>query len=366
MQILKMDFQSQSAPPVVPVVQQDSKSRFIGIALYDGGVPYEAPENVTYTVQYHGPGPNNIGWYDTICIGDDSHAAVTVDSNSKHIVTLELAEQALRTSGDVRVNLCAMTDTGYMLRTFDIIARVNAAAYPEPAAVASYFYVVNLKSVQWLEWVTACQEAQRKADLAAESAASDAAAAQKEARSSASSAAESKASASKSKEYAAEAKAYSDDVKQKIEDTLQDYTGGYYRSYTLTLPAGSWEALPQPIGIYGYACSVPVEGCTSNMIPFAAPEMTDADTAAAARMAGVVQTLDGSVCFFAASPAAEDIHMLLTLLAKGSAAADPASKETLGLVQVGDNINVTSKGVISTAVASDDEITALMQDIFKE
>ena len=35
MQILKMDFQSQSAPPVVPVMQSDAQSRFIGIALYN-------------------------------------------------------------------------------------------------------------------------------------------------------------------------------------------------------------------------------------------------------------------------------------------------------------------------------------------
>mgnify|MGYP000814250508 CR=1 FL=1 len=40
MQILKMDFQSQSAPPVVPVMQSDAQSRFIGIALYNGGTPY--------------------------------------------------------------------------------------------------------------------------------------------------------------------------------------------------------------------------------------------------------------------------------------------------------------------------------------
>ena len=44
MQILKMDFQSQSAPPVVPVMQSDAQSRFIGMALYNGGTPYKAPE----------------------------------------------------------------------------------------------------------------------------------------------------------------------------------------------------------------------------------------------------------------------------------------------------------------------------------
>lgn len=57
MQILKMDFQSQSAPPVVPVMQSDAQSRFIGMALYNGGTPYKAPEGAVYTVQYRGEGP---------------------------------------------------------------------------------------------------------------------------------------------------------------------------------------------------------------------------------------------------------------------------------------------------------------------
>ena len=48
MQILKIDFQSQSAPPVVPVMQSDAQSRFIGMALYNGGTPYKAPEGAAY------------------------------------------------------------------------------------------------------------------------------------------------------------------------------------------------------------------------------------------------------------------------------------------------------------------------------
>ena len=68
MQILKMDFQSQSAPPVVPVMQSDAQSRFIGMALYNGGTPYKAPEGAVYTVQYRGEGANNFGWYDQILL----------------------------------------------------------------------------------------------------------------------------------------------------------------------------------------------------------------------------------------------------------------------------------------------------------
>ena len=167
MQILKMDFQSQSTPPVVPVMQSDAQSRFIGIALYDGGAPYAAPENAAYTVQYHGPGPNNMGWYDTITLSSGTRKAVTVDSTNKNIITLELAEQALRVNGNVFINLCVVTSTGYMLHTFPILCRVTGAAYVDPVAVQSFFYVSGITSEQWLAYVTACQDAQKRAEAAA-------------------------------------------------------------------------------------------------------------------------------------------------------------------------------------------------------
>lgn len=167
MQTLKMDFQSQSTPPVVPVMQSDAQSRFIGITLYNGGVPYETPEGASYTVQYRGPGANNMGWYDTIQLSSGTRKAVIVDSASKNVVTLELAEQALRVNGNVFVNLCVVTNTGYMLKTFPILCRVTGAAFPDTVAVQSFFYVTGITSEQWLAYVTACQDAQKRAEDAA-------------------------------------------------------------------------------------------------------------------------------------------------------------------------------------------------------
>ena len=167
MQILKIDFQSQSAPPVVPVMQSDAQSRFIGMALYNGGTPYKAPEGAVYTVQYRGEGANNFGWYDQILTTSGKHAAVTVDADNAHIITLELAEQALRRPGDVHVNLCVMgPDTGYELRSFDIIVRVGGAAYPDDVAVQSYFFVTGVSSSSWLSYVSTCLEAQQAAKKA--------------------------------------------------------------------------------------------------------------------------------------------------------------------------------------------------------
>lgn len=167
MQTIKMDFQSQSTPPVVPVMQSDSQSRFIGLTLYDGGVPYSAPSGAVYTVEYHGQGANNIGWYDTIQLSSGTRKAVVVSSSSPNVVTLELAEQALRVNGEVKISLCVVNNTGYKLNTFPIICRVTGAPYVDPVSVRSYFYVTGLTSEQWMAYVTACQDAQKRAEDAA-------------------------------------------------------------------------------------------------------------------------------------------------------------------------------------------------------
>lgn len=235
MQILKMDFQSQSAPPVVPVMQSDAQSRFIGIALYNGGTPYAAPDGAVYTVQYRGEGANNFGWYDQILTASGKHAAVTVDADSPHIVTLELAEQALRRPGDVHVNLCVMgPDTGYELRTFDIIVRVGGAAYPDDVAVQSYFFVTGVSSSSWLSYVSTCLEAQQAAKKAVTLAENSATTAKKAAASASADAKNAQDNASSAKEAADQITFIANGCKGYY-STAQDLRDAYP-----TAVAGSW------------------------------------------------------------------------------------------------------------------------------
>lgn len=164
---ITLDFSNPGLPQVIDVMQSDAQSRFIGITLYDGGVPYSAPSGAQYTVQYRGSGANNMGWYDTIQLSSGTRKAVVVSSSSPNVVTLELAEQALRVNGKVEVSLCVVNNTGYKLNTFPIICRVTGAPYVDPVAVRSYFYVIGITSEQWLAYVTACQDAQKRAEDAA-------------------------------------------------------------------------------------------------------------------------------------------------------------------------------------------------------
>lgn len=235
MQILKMDFQSQSAPPVVPVMQSDAQSRFIGMALYNGGTPYKAPDGAVYTVQYRGEGANNFGWYDQILTTSGKHAAVTVDADNAHIITLELAEQALRRPGDVHVNLCVMgPDTGYELRTFDIIARVGGAAYPDDVAVQSYFFVTGVSSSSWLSYVSTCLEAQQAAEKAVTLAENSATTAKKAAASASADAKTAQDNASSAQEAADQITFIANGCKGYY-STAQDLRDAYP-----TAAAGSW------------------------------------------------------------------------------------------------------------------------------
>ena len=166
MQTIYLDFQSQGVPPVVPVMQSDSRSRFVGIVLYNGGVPYEAPSGANYTVQYRSTVKHSFGWYDTIQDSSGSRKAITQDGNSPHILTVELAEQALRVPGDVLVNLCVLTESGYQLSTFPFVARVTGVSYPDDVAVQSYLMVAGGSSASWMTYVTACLKAQQEAEEA--------------------------------------------------------------------------------------------------------------------------------------------------------------------------------------------------------
>lgn len=235
MQILKIDFQSQSAPPVVPVMQSDAQSRFIGMALYNGGTPYKAPEGAVYTVQYRGEGANNFGWYDQILTTSGKHAAVTVDADNAHIITLELAEQALRRPGDVHVNLCVIgPDTGYELRTFDIIVRVGGAAYPDDVAVQSYFFVTGVSSSSWLSYVSTCLEAQQAAEKAVTLAENSATTAKKAAASASADAKNAQDNASSAKEAADQITFIANGCKGYY-STAQDLRDAYPTAAT-----GSW------------------------------------------------------------------------------------------------------------------------------
>ena len=143
----------------------------------------------------------------------------------------------------------------------------------------------------------------------------------------ASAAAEAAGSAAEAKQTAEDIKGYYEGVQNLVNDTLRDYTGGYYRSYDLTVPAKGWKAMEKPLGRYWYCCDVAVEGCDSSYVPMGTLELDDAGEVERANLATVLQTVEGSVRFFAAVPPEADFRVFVVLFAKGTASMQRASDE---------------------------------------
>ena len=136
MQRIKIDFDNPGLPKRLEVMENDAQSRFFEAELYQGGKAYSAPSGATYSIMYHGFGPQNEGWYDTINDGAGKRAACTVSGN---VVTCEIARQALRVPGHMTVILCVTASNGYMLKGWPITANVRNDDYDDGEEVEMYF-----------------------------------------------------------------------------------------------------------------------------------------------------------------------------------------------------------------------------------
>lgn len=134
-------------------------------------------------------------------------------------------------------------------------------------------------------------------------------------------------SAAEAKKTAQDIQDYYDGVQDLVTDTLRDYTGGYYRSYDLTIPAAGWKEMTKAVGRYWYSCDVAIEGCDSSYVPMGTLTLDTAGEVEKANLATVLQTVEGGVRFYAAIPPKVNIRAFVTLFAKGTASMQQASAE---------------------------------------
>ena len=134
-------------------------------------------------------------------------------------------------------------------------------------------------------------------------------------------------SAAEAKKTAQDIQGYYDGVQDLVTDTLRDYTGGYYRSYDLTIPAAGWKEMAKSVGRYWYSCDVAIEGCDSAYVPMGTLTPDTAGEVEKANLATVLQTVEGGVRFYAAIPPKVNIRAFVTLFAKGTASMQQASAE---------------------------------------
>lgn len=155
MQKVKIDFSNPGLPQHISAMENDSQSRFFEASLYQDGKAYTAPAGVTYSIMYHGFGPQNQGWYDTINDGAGKRAACTVSGN---VVTCEIARQALQVPGNVDIVLCVTGSNGYMLKSWPITCTCRNDHYDSSAEVESFFYITSVSNESWAQAIQAAQE----------------------------------------------------------------------------------------------------------------------------------------------------------------------------------------------------------------
>ena len=137
-------------------------------------------------------------------------------------------------------------------------------------------------------------------------------------------------------------------------------------SYELTLPTTEWLRLETPIGPNQYYCDVEVPGCLGSLTPLATTDLENFEAAAPAGLASVVQTFDGFVRFYAVRPPEDNVDVILALIKKEDPVNKPATRTELGLVMIGDGVDVNSAGTISTRAATDKEFEDMMTGLFGE
>lgn len=94
---------------------------------------------------------------------------------------------------------------------------------------------------------------------------------------------------------------------------LQSYTGGYLGIWPVTLTTGGW-AKSTDLPSYPYKQTAELRAARESSRPEAVPALDSFNTAIAAGIAGVCETKDGSVTFWAEEVPEQEILMQVTLL----------------------------------------------------
>ena len=109
---------------------------------------------------------------------------------------------------------------------------------------------------------------------------------------------------------------------------LASYTGGYLGIWPVTLPADGWAECTDVPG-YAYKQTAELRAAREANVPSAVPTPETFTVAVAAGLAGVCETKDGSITFWAENVPEGGIQMQVELLGPSASTAD-TGEDTLG------------------------------------
>ena len=133
---LTLDLQTPGTVPTIHAVQNDSYSRNLEIALYEGRKPFVFPVHGTVVIRYK-KSDGKGGEYDTL---PDGKVAWWTKGN---LLTISLAPQVLTTPGSVLLSV-SLLDSGTQLSVFPIRLAVDPIAAAKAADSENYFYLTGL------------------------------------------------------------------------------------------------------------------------------------------------------------------------------------------------------------------------------
>ena len=133
---LTLDLQTPGTVPTIHAVQNDSYSRNLEIALYEGRKPFVFPVHGTVVIRYK-KSDGKGGEYDTL---PDGKVAWWTKGN---LLTISLAPQVLTTPGSVLLSI-SLLDSGTQLSVFPIRLAVDPIAAAKAADSENYFYITGL------------------------------------------------------------------------------------------------------------------------------------------------------------------------------------------------------------------------------
>lgn len=115
---------------------------------------------------------------------------------------------------------------------------------------------------------------------------------------------------------------------------LQSYSGGYLGIWTVTLTPSGWQSCTDVPG-YTHKYTAALRAAREATVPSAVPTPETFTVAVTAGLAGVCETADGSVTFWAENVPEGDIRMQVSLLGKANTDTPVATTSILGRAVLG-------------------------------
>ena len=132
----------------------------------------------------------------------------------------------------------------------------------------------------------------------------------------------------------AQALAKAKETAELCDKLLASYTGGYLGIWPVTLTADGWADCTDTPG-YAYKQTAQLRAAREANVPSAVPTPETFTVAVAAGLAGVCETKDGSITFWAENVPEDGIQMQVELLGPSASTAD-TGEDTLGDTTLGD------------------------------